>query len=464
MSDVATTADSADLTPLEAGSRGPLLVLLGFGVLWLVVAGILALIAAIQVPSPSFLADCAWLTVGRVEGMAETAFVYGWIGNAGIGLALWMLGRLSGEPLRAANWAVVGALFWNLSIFMGVVGIAIGEGTGIAFLQLPPHVLPLMLVSYGAIGVCLVLAWTARRRDRMFASQWYAVAGTFLFPWIFSIGQVMLVWSPARGAVQAILAGWFGQCLWTLWMAPLALGAGYYIVGRMSDRALPAYDTALLGFWSLLFVGGFTGGRHLIDGPVPAWVATVAIVTSWVLLVHYAVVFLNLRPAFRGAGLPLRFIAFGLVAYVLGGLLDAVTALRSVAVTTQFTFFDQAQMQLALYGGISFLLFGALYFALPRIAGSAWSSAGLARGHLTLAVVGLVLLVVCLGGGGLVQGAALNDPAVSFGAIADRTRPWLLGAAAGEAALLLGNILLLVNFLQTIAAGLFRRTKPAYAS
>lgn len=463
MTDVSTKADPLDITPAEAASRGPMLLLLGCGLLWLLVSGVFALIASVQVPVPSILADCPILTVGRVQALAETAFIYGWIGNAGLGLLLWMLGRLAGEPLRAANWAVVGTLFWNLALALAEIGIAVGDGTGTPMLQIPAHLLPLLLISYGAIGVTLVLAWTARRRDRMYASQWYAGAAVFLFPWILSIGQVILVWSPARGALQAVLAGWFAQSLWTLWMAPLALAGAYYVVGRMTSRMLPSYEIAFLGFWSLLFIGGFTGGRHLIDGPVPAWIPTLAIVTTWVLLVHYVVVFLNLRPAFSGPGLPLRFIGAGLFAYALAGALDAVTSLRSIAVTTQFTTFDWAILQLGLYGGISLMLFGTLYFALPRIAGAGWASGGLARGHWLLSAAGVALLVLCLAIAGWIQGSSINDPAVTFAAIADRMRPWLLGAAAAEAILLLGNLLLTVNFFQTLIASEIARLRAGEA-
>jgi cytochrome c oxidase cbb3-type subunit 1 len=466
MSALPYAAEPADTTPAEAGSRGPLLTLLGFGVLWLVTSAVLSLIAALQLASPAILAGCPWLTVGHTTAMAETAFIYGWIANAGLGLALWMLGRLSAEPLRAANWAVVGTLFWNLAVAGGIIGIAAGEGSGIRFLEIPAHLLPLMLISYAAIGVALVLAWTGRRRDRMFASQWYAVAAIFLFPWIFSIGQVMLVWWPARGALQAILAGWYAQSLWSLWLAPLALSAAYYVVGRMSRAALPAYDTALLGFWTLLFVGGFTGGRHLIDGPVPAWIPTLAIVTSWVLLIQYLIVGLNLRGAFSGGGLPLRFIGAGLFAYLLGGVVDAVTALRAVAVTTQYTYFDQAQLQLALYGAVTLILLGALYFALPRITGAAWRSGALARGHLVVSLTGVALLVICLGIAGCIQGGDLNNPAVTFSALTADVRPWLLGASAGFALLVFGSLLLAINYFQTVAAALLpaARGREAYAS
>ena len=248
-----------DDTAVEAAGRGPLLLLLGCSLAWLLVSGALGLIAAIQIHTPAFLADCCVLTYGRTRALQETAFVYGWIANAGLALTLWILGRLGGEPLRALNWVSAGAVFWNVGVALGLVGIAAGDATSLPYLEMPGYAQPLMLAAYGAIAVAGVLAWTGRRRPALFAAQWYGVASLFLFPWIFSVAQVMLVWHPVHGVLQAIVEGWFAQSLWTLWIAPLGLAGAYYVLPKVTGRVLPAYDLASLGFWCLLFIGGWTG-------------------------------------------------------------------------------------------------------------------------------------------------------------------------------------------------------------
>ncbi|HEY1848138.1 MAG TPA: hypothetical protein VGG37_02975, partial [Opitutaceae bacterium] len=91
-------------------------------------------------------------------------------------------------------------------------------------------------------------------------------------------------------------------------------------------------------------------------------------------------------------------------------------------------------------------LFGALYFALPRITGRTWFSAGLIRAHLGLSVVGILLLVISLAAAGASQGRLLLDASKPFSEITNTVRPWLMGACAAQALLLLGNLLLAVNF------------------
>lgn len=449
------TTPSTEVTAIDTHARCPLLPMLASALVWLLVSGVLALIASVQLHTPGFMADCAFFTYGHTQALQETAFVYGWLANAGLALGLWILARLGGESLRAGNWISVGMLFWNLGVTVGLIGIATGDATGFSLLQLPRYVQPLLLVAFGAMAVAGVLAWSDRRTETTFASQWYVFAALFLFPWLFSVAQVTLFWAPLRGVLQAVAAGWFAQGVYALWLAPLALGAAYYVVPKVTGRVLPSYQFAALSFWTLVVIGAWTGGRHLIGGPVPAWISTMAIVSCSLMIFHFVVVALNLRGAFGGGGVALRLISFGLLAYVLGGLLNALTSMRVVALVTQFTFFDQAEQQLALYGAVSMLLFGALYFALPRLTGQRWASGTLVSGHAILAILGVALLVVSLGAAGWVQGHALLDPKVPFADIATATRPWLLAATVAQAILLFGNLLLAVNFVRTLV------TKPA---
>lgn len=175
-----------------------------------------------------------------------------------------------------------------------------------------------------------------------------------------------------------------------------------------------------------------------------------AVVASVVLLAHYGIVALNLRAIFGTRGTAASFVRFGLVAYVLSGLLDALFAFRTIAVETQFTFLAQALEQLAFYGGISMMFFGAIYYMVPRLTGAAWSSASLAVGHRLLVMLGVLVLVITLAVAGWTQGAALLNPKVTIADIFDRVRLALLIASAAQLVLLAANLLLLVNFLQTI--------------
>ncbi len=458
MTNAPTNAASAEVTAIDTQARGPLLLLLGSGILWLVVSGVLALITSIQQHSPGFLSDCAFITHGRAQALRETVFVYGWAANVGLGVALWVLGRLGGSPLRATNWTIAGTIFWNLGVSAGLVGIATGDMTSFSLLQLPRYVQPLLVFAYGSISIAGVLAWSGRRNAGMFAAQWYALAALFLFPWLLIGAQAVLLWMPVRGVVQAISAGWFTQGAWSMWLAPLALAGAYYVVPKASGRLLPTYESAPLAFWTLIFLGAWTGGRHLIGGPVPAWVATMAVVANALLLFHYLVVWLNFRPVWAAEGSAMKFIRFGTVAYVLAGVIDLFVSFRGIAVRSQFTFLGSSLEQLAIYGGLSMLFFGALTFMVPRLTGTPWASAALASGHRVLVMVGVAVSVLVLAYAGWVQGGALLAKDAALGDILLSLRGPLLINTAAQATLLAANLLLLVNFSRSVCACLCDKT------
>jgi cytochrome c oxidase cbb3-type subunit 1 len=451
MTTTPTNAAQPEVSDIDTSARCPLLILIGSAIVWLVVGGVLALIASIQLHTPGFLARCPFMTYGRMQAAQEAAFLYGWAINAGLAVSLWLLARLGGSPLRAAGLASVGAIFWNLALALGVAGILAGDLTGFAFFQLPGYVQPIMFVAYAAVAVSGVLAWTGRRNAFTFATQWYAVAPLFVFPWVFSVAQVTLLFAPVHGTIQAVVAAWFGQNLGALVLAPFALAAVYYLLPKISGRPIRYYDYAAHGFWALLVIGGWAGGRQLIGGPVPVWVATTGIIASMLLLFHYVVVGVNLVGTLcpRGSTV-LRFAAIGLKAYVLGGVLNAVTSVRAVAKFSQFTFFSVAQTQLLLDGAFTFMILGALYFLVPRLAGKPWPSAALIRVHFAAVLSGLVLKVGGLFVAGWIQGGDLNHVAVSFPAMAGHLQPWLLAATAGQALMLLGSLALALNFARLL--------------
>jgi cytochrome c oxidase cbb3-type subunit 1 len=124
----------------------------------------------------------------------------------------------------------------------------------------------------------------------------------------------------------------------------------------------------------------------------------------------------------------------------------------ALAAFAQFTYLDAAQQQLALYGGCSMMLFGGIYYALPRLTGRPWASALLVSGHRALAMLGVSLLVVGLAAAGKTQGHDLLDAKVAFLKSHPTREARCSQSRAHMRILLLGNIVLLVNFGRSAAA------------
>src|SRR5438034_7058519 len=79
---------------IDASCRLPLLVLFVSAAVWLVIGSAFALVASIKFHSPDFLADCSYLTYGRVRPASTNAMLYGFCLQAGLSVVLWMVARL----------------------------------------------------------------------------------------------------------------------------------------------------------------------------------------------------------------------------------------------------------------------------------------------------------------------------------------------------------------------------------
>ena len=180
-SNTPATAERPDSAVIDASIKVPVLFFLYAAAAWLVTASVLGFIAAAQLVQPAFLADYAWTTHGRIVPLARNALIYGWGFNAAFAVLIWMVARLCRTPAPKWGTTLVGGLFWNVGIKLGLTGIIIGQSTGHVLLEMPGYAAAVMFVSYGIIGAGVAIIFSRRREGSMFASQWYGLTALFWF-------------------------------------------------------------------------------------------------------------------------------------------------------------------------------------------------------------------------------------------------------------------------------------------
>src|SRR6516225_4347609 len=77
-------------TDIAFSCRLPLLFLFISAAIWLVIASAFGLLASLKFHSPQLLADCPWLTYGRVWPAFINAVLYGFCLQAGLAVTLWV--------------------------------------------------------------------------------------------------------------------------------------------------------------------------------------------------------------------------------------------------------------------------------------------------------------------------------------------------------------------------------------
>ena len=453
---------------IDASCRVPLLVLFGGAALWLVVGSLLALVASLTFHMPAQFGDCAWVTYGRIQPAADDALLYGFCIPAGLGVALWIFARLGQVPLRGAMVPVLAAHLWHLGVLVGLVGIFVGDSTGFAWLEFPRGGSALLFFAYLVLGLWALMNASGRRESGMYPTHWYLITALFLFPWIYSVANILIVGWPVRGVVQAVIAWWFGNNLVFLWTSLVGIGTAFYFVPKFCGRPLQTYFYALFAFWTLLIFGSLRGVP--VGAPVPAWLPALSSLNSLMLVVPViAIAVIGWRTARRATGGeckggPFCMIRFGFVAFLLSALLLIAGSCPQISGWTQFTWFGAAQTELQLYGFFTITMFGAIYYVLPRVTGIEFAFPKLIRVQHWCAMLGLVVFVASLVIGGVVQGSKLQNPSLAFIDSTTAMLPYLRASTMGLLFLLLANLLFALNIFMIIAAWKWSVARAVFAA
>lgn len=440
------------LDAVNASLREPLFLLLLSSAKWLSFATLVGLVSAIQLHTPDFLSYCAYMSYGRLEPVFMNALVYGWGFNAGFAVALWLMVRLSGTPLRAHALLFTAYFFWNVGLLIGIAGIIAGDQVPASLLEMPGYATPLLFIAYALIAVWGVLAYARRERSTSYISQWLVFAALFWFPWIYAAAQAMVVQAPAVGVVQHIVTGWYASAVIHLWFMPLALAAAFYLIPRVLGERIRFYYLTHFAFWLYVVVACWACGRYFIAAPVPAWVMTVTAVASVLLILPCAIFFINLlstlMPHFsKAANSPsLRFVMTGLLFLGLYVLAQAAMMFRGLNELTQFTFYIKGLDMMGLYGGVSMIFFGAIYFLLPKLLERQWLSTSMMKTHYWGATAGMLVISVSMMVAGVAEGSLLANPDPSFSDALRIVQPWLQARSYGFILLLIGHVAFVINF------------------
>lgn len=424
--------------------------------LWLLTAALFAYLAAAKLTDPFFLSTSEFFTYGKIKVVQANAFVYGWGGNAIFAVSLWILARLSQAEIRGSFFLIVAGVIWNLAITFGLLGILDGHMSGHEMLEMPTEVWPAMLISYLIITFLALVIHRSRQINETIAPQWFILAALLWFPALFLIAWHGLEINVARGTLQTVLSMWYGQSLVWLWLTPVALGSAYYLIPAILGRTIDKYYLAIFGFWCIAALAPWSVVHHLEGGPVPMWIPAIGTVMSIAMVFPIAVASTNFHAtAFLDIGkvwdsLPLRFVIFGTLSYTVSSYIGVVFSLPAVAKITQFTIINEFHFNQRVYGFFSMIIFGAVYFALPKITGREIPVAAKSF-HFWTSTFGVLLLLLAYLIGGLTHGVLAGQPSLNWSsAVIGSIQPYFLITKIAFVILAFSQLVFVVNVWRVI--------------
>ena len=415
---ISTTTDQDALlrAGIDRSLRHPVMFFMTSGAAWLAVSIILGIIASAKVHSPNFLAGFSWLTYGRIFPAHINAFIYGWGFQGAFAVIIWMTARLSRKECTAAGLILTAGHIWNLGVSLGILGILSGNSTGMPWMEFPAFTWPVLLFSYFAIVIWSFIQFRVRPEGHVYISQWYLLGAMVWFPWIFITANTLLNCLPGHPVMAAGINAWYKSALIFLFFTPVALGTAYYLAPKVTGRSVHSYSLAKLGFWSLAVIAPWAGMQKLTGAPIPYFLPYVGAAATALLFVPSIAAAINLLRTMLGspdtmAGSPsLRFTTAGIVGLLVLAFAAVVLNLpNSTLPLTQFSMSGYGFEILALYGFFSFVMFGAVYFIVPRVTRREWLSRRLIKMHFLFSVYGIIAVALVALYGGLEQGKSQED-------------------------------------------------------
>jgi cytochrome c oxidase cbb3-type subunit 1 len=142
----------------------------------------------------------------------------------------------------------------------------------------------------------------------------------------------------------------------------------------------------------------------------------------------------------------LRFTVFGAFAYSVFSLLGVFLSLRTIAGVMQFTEASVAYSHLGLYAFYTMVMFGSMYYIVPRLVGREWRYASLIKLHFWSSAYGVGFMVMMLLVGGLAQGASMHDPTLPFTESTESILPYLRGRSVAGILLMVAHFIFAFHF------------------
>lgn len=445
--DTPPTQDALLRAGIDRSLRHPVMFFMTSGAAWLAVSIVLGAMSSIKLHHPGFMDGCGWSTYGRVFPAHINALVYGWGFQAAFAAIIWLTARLSRQECRSAGTILAAGHVWNFGVMLGIFGILGGAGTGMPWMEFPSFVWPVLLLSYCAILIWSIIQFRVRPEGHVYISQWYLIAATFWFPWIYLTANLLLHVIPGHPVMLAGINAWYKFGLIFLFFTPVALAAAYYLAPKVTGRPIHSYPLAQLGFWSLAVIGPWAGMQKLTGAPIPYFLPYLGAAATVLFFIPAVTAAVNILRTAASSSLilaqspSLRFTAAGTIGLLILGFAGVFLNLPgSTLRLTQFSLSGYGYDILAVYGFFTFVMFGAVYFIVPRVTRREWLSRRLIKMHFFLSVYGIISVALVALFGGIQQGMGQEDWQLPWSNAATRYFPYAVAMTVAWSLILFSNI------------------------
>jgi len=448
-------------------------------VFWGVVAFLLGVTIATLLFYPDlwqniFGQNVAPLGYGRLRMLHTSAAIFAFVGNAIFTGVYYSMQRLLKTRMYSDTLSWANFWGWQLIIALTVVTFLMGINTSKEYAEHEWPIDILIAIVWVIFGINMFGTILKRRIHHLYVAIWFYIATFFAIAVLHILNNIEMpvsLWksySSYAGVQDALMQWWYGHNAVAFFLTTPILGLMYYFVPKTANRPIFSYKLSIIHFWSLIFVYIWAGPHHLLYTSLPNWTQVLGTVFSIMLIAPSWGGMLNGLLTLRGAWDKvakdpiLKFMVVAITAYGMATFEGPMLATKTLNTIGHFSNWVIAHVHVGTLGWNGMMIFGMLYYLVPKMWNTKLYSVNMANSHFWLATLGIILYVIPIYFAGFAEYQTLSE-FTPQGTLVNKNfletltivKPMYIIRAIGGALYLTGSVLMVINIWKTIAKGSF---------
>ncbi len=440
-------------------------------ILWGTVGMLVGLIAALQLVIPEFNL-ASWFAFGRLRPLHTNAVIFAFVGNAIFAGSYYSLQRLLKARMFSDMLSRIHFWGWQLIIVSAAITLPLGMTTGKEYAELEWPIDIAITLVWVVFGINMFGTILKRRERHLYVAIWFYIATWVTVAMLHIVNSIELPisWTKSyswyAGVQDALVQWWYGHNAVAFFLTTPFLGLMYYFLPKAANRPVYSYKLSIIHFWSLIFLYIWAGPHHLLYSALPDWAQSLGTVFSIMLIAPSWGGMLNGLLTLRGAwdrvreDPVLKFFVVAVTCYGMATLEGPLLSLKSINAIAHFTDWIIAHVHIGGIGWNGFMIFGMVYWLVPRLFGAQLHSKKLANVHFWLGTLGIIFYAVPLYFAGFFQSLMWKqftpDGFLVYKNFLDtlleiKYAYWL--RALGGSIYLIGVFIMIYNVWRTVKAG-----------
>ena len=451
-------------------------------IFWGVIALLVGVTVALQLVFPGLNLDTSWFSFGRLRALHTNGAIFAFVGNSIFAGVYYALQRLLKTRMASDLLSKIHFWGWQLIIVSAVITLPLGITSSKEYAELEWPIDIGIALIWVVFGVNMFWTILKRRERHLYVAIWFFIA-TFVTVAVLHIVNNIEIpvsftksYSVFAGVQDALVQWWYGHNAVAFFLTTPVLGLMYYFVPKAANRPVYSYRLSIIHFWALIFIYIWAGPHHLLYTALPDWAQSLGTVFSIMLIFPSWGGMINGLLTLRGAwdkvreSAVLKFFVVAITCYGMATLEGPLLSLKNINAIAHYTDWIPAHVHIGTLGWNGFMIFGIIYWLMPRLYQTSLFSKKMANAHFWIGTLGIIFWALPMYVSGFTQSLMWKefnpDGTLVYGNFLETVTqiiPMYALRALGGTLYVVGMIVMVVNVIRTVASGKFLKEEEASA-